>query len=294
VSTDPAYIEPRTIDECLDVLERYGEDARIVAGATAVTLMLRQGLIAPEALVSLRRLDELRRVELDDGVLRLGALVTHADVVRHPLVAETVPMLARSFAVVGNVRVRAAATVGGVVAEADYASDPPTALLALDAAVSARSSRGERMIPISEFFIGFYETALIEGELVTEVRVPVPPAGTSGVYEKFRTRSSEDRPCLGVAALVHRAADATCDDLRVAVGAASEIPFRRREIERAAIGEHISPGLAAEIGDAYASDIDTLDDARGSSDYRREIVRVWVKRAILAAVDSTAKRPNSS
>ena len=228
-------------------------------------------------------------------MLRVGALVTHADVVRHPLVAETMRLLGRSFAVVGNVRVRTAATVGGVVAEADYASDPPTALLALDATVVARSRRGgERTIPILEFFIGFYETALLEGE-ARNGSASARPSGSDVGRIREVSHPVIRRPSLPRRRrAVDRAADGTCDDFKIAVGATSETPVRFYEIERAVIGEHISPGLAAGIGDAYAAEIDILDDARGTAEYRREMVRVWVKRTILAAVDGTTANRTSS
>lgn len=279
----PAFVAPPTLEDCLVVLEQQGGDAKIVAGATAVSIMLRQRLLEPDVLVSVGHLPDLRYIELAEGVVRMGALVTHAEVARSPLVREAVPLLSRSFEVVGNVRVRAAATVGGVLAEADYASDPPTALLALDAAVVARSRRGERIIPIANFFLDFYETVLKEDELITEVRVPVPPPGTVGVYEKFKTRSSEDRPCVGVAVLVRRTLEGRCEELRVAVGAASEVPVRLQEVDASAAGRTLTSDLAAAIAAAYASEIDTLDDARGSARFRTEMIRVWVRRAILEA-----------
>src|SRR6185295_5939038 len=147
--------------------------------------------------------------------------------------------LAFTFGTVANVRVRNAATVGGVLAEADYASDPPTAFLALDASVEVASPGGARQIAIGDFFRGFYETALEPNEIVTHVRVPLPATGTSAVYEKFVTRSSEDRPCVGVFAALRVADDGRCDELRVAAGAVAEVPQRFPDIEALAHGHEL-------------------------------------------------------
>jgi aerobic carbon-monoxide dehydrogenase medium subunit len=201
-----------------------------------------------------------------------------------PLVRDTVPSLAYTFSVVANVRVRNAATVGGVVAEADYASDPPAALLALDAEVDVLGPQGPQTIPVANFFRGFYETALASNELVTAVRMPIPPAGTRAVYKKFVTRSSEDRPCLGVFAAT-RVEGGICRELRVAVGAVSETPMRFSDLEALAVGQQLDQDLIRSVADGYAERIDTLSDMRGSAWYRSEMVRVWVRRAVALARD---------
>jgi|SRR5579864_1436121 len=281
-----AFLQPTSIAETIDSLTAYGEDARIVAGGTALTIMLREGLIHPTALISLNDIPGLRAIEVADGYLRLGALVTHRDVHTSNLVQKTAPMLANTFGVVGNVRIRNVATVGGVLAEADYASDPPAVFLALDASIEATGPGGVRHIPIADFFIGFYQTALAPDEVLTAVRVPIPPLGTRGMYEKYVTRSSEDRPCVGVAATVRVAPDGhTCDELRVAVGAAAETPQRFADVEQLARGAPLDDDVVNTIADAYANRIDTLADMRGSAWYRSEMVRVWVRRAIEHARD---------
>jgi carbon-monoxide dehydrogenase medium subunit len=282
----PELIQPRSVPEAVELLARYGDEAKVVAGATALTIMLRQRLIAPRALVAIGGLPGLDSIERDDGSLRLGALATHRAVELSPLVRRELPVLASTFARVANVRVRNAATVGGVLAEADYASDPPAVFLALDAEVEAVGPNGARSVPASEFFLGFYETALAADELVTGVRVPIPAAGTRAVYEKFVTRSSEDRPCVGVIAAVRLAADGrTCEDLRVAVGAASETPHRYPAVEGLARGQVLDEDVALAVAERYAESIDPLSDLRGSAWYRREMVRVWVRRAILRAAN---------
>jgi carbon-monoxide dehydrogenase medium subunit len=232
--------------------------------------------------VSLGGIPGLNGIEQRDGELSLGALATHRQVELSPVVRESIPVLADTFGKVANVRVRHAATVGGVVAEADYASDPPAVLLALDAQVDVQGPGGERSIAISEFFTGFYETSLQPGEVVTRVRVPVPKPGTKAVYEKYVTRSSEDRPCLGVIAVVEPEGG-----LRVAVGAVAETPQRFPEVEALARGRQLDQQLMREVADSYAEKIDPLADMRGSAWYRTEMIRVWVRRAIEHALAAT-------
>jgi aerobic carbon-monoxide dehydrogenase medium subunit len=288
-----AFHDPASVAAAVGLLDELGDEAKVVAGGTALTIMLRQRLIAPAALVSLNAIPDLDRIEERNGEIALGALVRHRDVELSPVVRERLPLLAEVFGVVANVRVRNAATVGGVLAESDYASDPPAAFLALDAAVDVEGPNGRRTIPINEFFVAFYETAIEPNEIVTGVRVPIPAAGTTGVYEKFVTRSSEDRPCVGVAAVVRLDADGTAADVRVAVGAAGETPQRFPDLEAVARGQRPEGEALVAIADGYAERIETLDDMRGSAWYRTEMVRVWVRRAIEHAVERARTGPTA-
>ncbi len=197
-------------------------------------------------------------------------MTTHRAVERDPAVRAGWPALAEAFSLVASPRVRNQATVGGVLADADYASDPPSMLMALQARVVAASPRGERSIPVDELIVGHYETSLQPDELIIGVRVPSQP--TRAVYRKFRSRSHEDRPCVSVAAV-------GADGLRVVVGAVAERPqFLPDACELAASG--LDAEVAAEIGNRYAAEIEPISDVRGSSDYRRRVVAVEVKRAL--------------
>jgi carbon-monoxide dehydrogenase medium subunit len=250
--------------------------------------MLRNRLIDPAVLVSIAGIPGLATRRVDGGVLHLGALATHRSVERDPEVRRVLPVVAETFGVVANVRVRNAATVGGVMAEADYASDPPAVFLGLDATIVAEGPTGVRRIPAAEFFVAFYETSLRPDEIVTSVEVPIPGPGTGTHYEKFVTRSSEDRPCVGVFAAVRRLADGTYGDVRVAVGAAAETPQRFPDLEATAAGTDLGDEVRRAIADGYASRITTLDDVRGSAWYRTEMVRVWVRRALEQAREQAA------
>jgi aerobic carbon-monoxide dehydrogenase medium subunit len=268
----PEWHEPRSLDEVLSLRAEHGNEATIIAGGSFLGIIMNQGFFAPTRLVALRNVPDLDYVEAGDGVLRLGAMATHRAVERSEIVKDGWPTLAFNFSVVANPRVRNQATVGGVVADADYASDPPSMLAALHARVVARSTRGEREIPMEEFVLGHYETALEDDELVTGVRVP--RGDGRSVYRKFRSRSSEDRPCVSVAAVRENGG------LRVVVGAVAERPQYFPEVCAIAEGERLDGELAAEVGRRYAEEIQPLSDSRGSARYRRRVIAVEVRRAL--------------
>ena len=171
------FLRPRTLDEAVAQLVAYDGDAKVLAGSTALTIMLRERLIEPAAVVLLGGIPGLREIERDNGDVRLGALVTHREAEKSGELAAAIPVLAETFAKVANVRVRNQATVGGVLAEADYASDPPAVFVGLGSEIDVYGANGARTIPAGEFFRAFYETALDPNEVLTAVRVPLPAAG---------------------------------------------------------------------------------------------------------------------
>jgi carbon-monoxide dehydrogenase medium subunit len=243
--------------------------------------MLGQGLLSLDYLVDLRHIPRLDEIEHEPGIgLRLGTLVSHRTVERSPIVRAHLPFLAEVFHNVANVRVRNQATVGGVLAEADYASDPPAALIALNAAVRITGPDGERDLPVAELLRGWYETSLATGELILHVRVPEPEAGTRLAYRRFVSRSTQDRPCVSIAIAV-RLSGSRCHELRVVVGAVAATPQRFPDVEELAHGEKISDALARQIAHEYAGRIEPLSDARGSAWYRRRAVEVLLRRTLL-------------
>jgi carbon-monoxide dehydrogenase medium subunit len=264
LSTEPEWLAPESLERALVLKAERAGEVTIVAGGTFVGLLVNQRLLAPDAFLSLQRVPGLDYVRAN-GDLRLGALTTHRTVELSPVVRAGWPALQRAFAVVATPRIRNQATVGGVLADADHASDPPSMLLALGARAVARSVRGEREIPIEELIVGFYETSLEPDELLVEVRVP--GGEHRATYRKFRSRSHEDRPAVGVAACRRDG------ELRVVVGAVAERPQWFPEL--------CDPeGDPAEIGRAYSEAVDPISDVSGSSEYRRRVVAVEVRRAL--------------
>ncbi len=282
---DIEFLQPTTLEEAIKLLAQYGEEAHVLAGGTFLTLLLKQGFIAPRALVSLHRIPGLRHIqERPDEGLCIGALVTHREVETSALVKQRYSLLAETYAQVANVRVRNQATVGGNLADADYASDPPASLTALDAHVRITGPNGQRTVPVRDFIIGHYQTVLEPGEIITEVVVPPPAPDVRSTYVKFRTRSSEDRPCASVAVAL-RLENGRCQDLRVVVGAVADRPQVVDEALALARGQALTEALIGEIAGAYASAIEPLSDLRGSAWYRTQIIEVLVRRAIHTLVD---------
>lgn len=273
------FIQPDSLPGALSALAEYGDEAKVIAGGTAVVLMLQQKLIAPTALVSLGQLPNLDYVRPADDGLRIGPLALLSKLERSSTLRRHYPALAHACAEVGNIRVRNQATLGGNLAEADYASDPPAMLLALNASVTATNQTGARTIPLSDFFFGFYTTALEPDELITDIVIPPLAQNSRMSYLSYKSRSSEDRPCVVVAA-VAEFDNGACRDLRVAVGAACDVPTRLPVVEAMAKGQTLSDALVSEIAEAYASNIETLEDLRGSACYRTEMIKVHVRRAL--------------
>lgn len=274
---------PDTVDEALDLLAEHGDEAKLVAGGTAFTILWRAGLISAGHLVASTRLPGLDGITDDGASVSLGALAR----LRSAEVSETVrrrlPVVAAALGHVGNLRVRNAATWGGNVAEADNTSDLPCLLAALDAEVRVRSKANARTVPIGEFFVDYFETALAPDELVVEVRVPVPSARCGGSYVKFVSRCAEDRTCLGVAAFLERDGDDHCTDARVAVIGAGPVPLRVREAERALVGTAVTPEAMRELAARYVSAADPLSDLRGSAEYRLRVLPGLVVEAVTRA-----------
>jgi carbon-monoxide dehydrogenase medium subunit len=267
------WLAPSSLPEALALRAERGDEALPIAGGTFLAILMNQGFLRPPALLSLGGVRELRGIDVaPDGTLRLGATVTHRELERDARVREAWPVLARTFALVASPRVRNQATVGGVLADADYASDPPAMLQALGARAVLRSPHAERAVGIDELILGHYDTCIADDELLIEVRVP--PSPERAVYRKFRSRSTEDRPCVAVAAVRDG------PRLRVVVGAVAERPQEFADACGRADGRDIDRRLAAEIGAAYAQRVAAIDDARGSAAYRRRVTGVEVRRAI--------------
>ena len=270
-------IEPASLDEASNALAE-DEEARAIAGGTALLVMMKLGVFIPTTLVNLLKLDGLRDITVDGDVLRIGALASVHDVERHPAVRERYPILASACHVVANIRIRNLATIGGNVANADYQSDPPAVLLALGASVELAGPAGGRHVPLDDFLLGSYETTIGPGEIVTAIHIPPPPPDAVGRYLKFTTRSSEDRPSAGVAVL-STVRNGVCDDVRIVVGAVSPRPTRV-DVAEMARGERVSPSLIEAMARTAAAAVDPVEDLRGSVDYKRRLTEVLTRRLL--------------
>jgi carbon-monoxide dehydrogenase medium subunit len=266
------FLEPTNFLEASALLVEHGDEAKVIAGGVSVTLMLEQKLIAPSVLISLGRINSGDFVRVDSNGLHIGALAKLHDLERSQIVREFCPALAHTFSVVGNVRVRNQATLGGNLSGADYAADPPAMLMALDARVQVQGPEATREIPLNEFFLGFFTTALEPTEVLTEIIIPKP---ARAAYFKYTSISAEGRPCVAVGVTAN-----FDSDLRIVVGAAVETPQRIESAEAMAHGQTLTDELVAAIANEYSLRLDPLTDVRGSAWYRKEMIRVFVKRAL--------------
>lgn len=276
------YVPHTRIAEAVSALRASDGDAKLVAGGTAVVLLLQMRLIAPTTLIGVRTLTDVpgwKDVRVVDGHLEIGGGATLSQVAESAEVRRHAPSLAHAAGVVGNVRIRNVATMGGNLAEADYASDPPAALVSLGAVARVSDGTSTRDLPVDDLLVDFYETALAD-EVITHVRVPVDPRARS-VYLKYTSRSAEDRPCVGVAASARFDAE-VAEDVQVVVGAVAGTPQHWPEVTGRLVGTRIDSAAAAAVADEYAERVDPIEDVRGSSWYRREMVRVHVRRALEA------------
>lgn len=277
-------LEPKSLAEACALLAD-DPDAKPIAGGTALLNLIKHGLYEPKRLINLSKVENGASITYDPKAgLRIGALARIYDVESSPLVQRHYPALAEACHLVANIRIRNMATLGGNLAHADYQSDPPTPLVALNATVEILSRGGKRELQASDFLRGTYETALESDELISGLYVPPMPEGMRGVYVKFTTGSSEERPCAGVAAFA-RMKDNVCQELRLAVGAVSPKAVRLTQCEQMARGEELTTNLLNAISAVASQGIDPIDDIRGPADYKRHLVGVLTRRAIAAAAE---------
>jgi aerobic carbon-monoxide dehydrogenase medium subunit len=278
------YAAPRTLDEALAVLREQGDEARVIAGGTALVTMMRQRLVRPSYLVSLREVSGLGRIEAANGDVRIGALVTHREVETSSLIRERFPVLAETFRRVASVRIRNMATVGGALAHADPNQDPPVTLIALRARVEIRGAAGGREVPVEDFFRDYYESALEPGEVVTGVVVPRRPAASGAAYVKFLPRTADDYATVAVAATVSLQPDGQrCREARIALGSVGVTPLRARAAETLLAGHPFGADLLRSAGELIKNAVDPLSDHRGSAAYKREMASVMAGRALTQA-----------
>jgi carbon-monoxide dehydrogenase medium subunit len=265
-----------SIDEASDLLGRYGDDAIPIAGGTELLLLLKLGFSAFDHLVDVRGIPELTGIRIVDGVVEIGAAVTHREIERSPLVQEQIPALAEMERSVANIRVRTAGTLGGNLCFADPHSDPATFLLAAGAEVVLRKGGdAPRVLPLGEFMLGPYQTALEEGDLLVSTRVPATPAGTGLAHRKLAFR---ERPAATVAVWV-RGAGEHLAEARIAVGSVGPVAVRASTAESLLLGG----ASVDEVAGAAAEASGAVDDANGSEEYKRQLIRVLVGRALAEA-----------
>jgi carbon-monoxide dehydrogenase medium subunit len=284
-----------SVDEAVRLLGQYGEDAHLIAGGTSFVLLFKQGLVQPGHVIAIRDLPALAGVgATSDGGLRIGAAATHRQAEVSADLQTYCPALTETFGHVATIRIRNQGTVGGNLAHADPAQDPPPMLLALGASVDVQGPQGTRTIPLDQFFLDYFETALQPDEVLTSIICPPLAQGTRATYVKFLPRTQDDYATVAVGATLKVGADQTCEQVRIGLGSLGTTPLRARAVEQALQGQKLSAAVIQEAAALVRDEVDPLDDVRGSAGYKREMARVWVGRALTRLLDAPSPNGNGT
>ncbi|HWQ35825.1 MAG TPA: xanthine dehydrogenase family protein subunit M [Blastocatellia bacterium] len=277
------YFAPKTVDEALELLARHGDDGKVLAGGQSLIPVLKLRLAAPAAVVDIGRISDLSYLRSEGGVIRVGALATHAAIAKSPLIREACPLLAETAAQIGDQQVRNRGTLGGSLVHADPAADWPAAMLALDAEIVVRNASGERVIKAADFFVEMMTTAVQTGELVTEIRIPAPAQPKAAAYLKV-PQAASGFAVVGVAAQLTMDGD-KCKEARIGITGLAPKAYRATSVESALRGQTLDDAtLSAASAQADAEASDALGDIHASGDYRRHLTRVYTKRALQTAM----------
>jgi CO/xanthine dehydrogenase FAD-binding subunit len=276
------YHAPASVDEALSLLERYGGDAKILAGGQSLVPLLNFRLSRPAALIDLNRIPALAYIRSQDGEVRFGAMTRQRTIEFSPVVAERVPLLTEATRWVGHLPIRSRGTIGGSIAHADPSAEYPAVLSALEGSVVARGPKGERTVTAGELFLSYLTTSLAADEILVEVRLPAMPARAGYAFEELARRHG-DFALVGIAAVIAREGE-RCTLARLATSGTGPVPVRLREaeqiLERDGLGE-----AAIEAAGRRASELVEPDaDIHASADYRRHLTGVLTTRAIKRAL----------
>ena len=283
-------VRPKSMDEALNQREQHGTDALPIAGGQSLLVMLRNKLIDPKLLLDLEPLGELRGLQRLAQGISVGAMTTFHNLLSSFDLQTELPILAQAASKVGSTAIRNLGTIGGNLCHNEPGADLPPALLALDASVELRSRKGTRRVPLMEFFRDYFETAVAPDEILCRVDVPALSQGASGTYLKHSI-SAEDLAIAGVAVIVipdDKKAGAV-RELRIGLGGVAPVPFRAINAEAAVKGNVLNNEAIRAAAEIAASETDPISDPHASADYRRKMVKVLVRRAVVAALQQAER-----
>jgi carbon-monoxide dehydrogenase medium subunit len=272
------YQRASTVSEAISLLQKHGEDAKILAGGHSLVPTMKLRLATPATLIDIGGISELKYINDKGDYLAIGAGTTHWEIESSDLIAQKAPALSQAAGQIGDVQVRNRGTIGGVLAHSDPQADYPGVVLALDATIVVQGSRGERTIAVADYFTGLWETALGEDELLTEVRVPTDSANANSCYLKFPQPASR-YPFVGCAVAMDSSAG-SCSDLRVGFSGVGETAFRDSGVEEALRGNTLNESAIASASAKAAEGRNVLSDVFVSEEYRRAMAQVYAKRAL--------------
>ena len=307
------YLRPQTLEEALSLLNQHGKKAKLIAGGTDVIVLIKQKAMMPEVLISLRGIPGLDQIRYD-GALKIGAMVTHRGIEKSEVIRKEFSALTDAADVLGSIQIRNIATIGGNICTAAPSADTATPLLVLGTQAKIKSLSEEKMVPIEGFFTGPGETILKKGEMVTELVVPKPLPNTGSAYWKLQRRLALDLPILGVSVLLSldkgtvscsdmlcttspissilhtmEKDELTCKEIRIALGVAAPTPIRALKAENLMRGKKISDELLEEVANTASAEAQPRDSIRGEAWYRKDLVRVLVKRMAMKSIERVVR-----
>jgi len=283
------YHAPKTIKEAIELLGRYGDEAKVLSGSQSLIPLMKLRLAEPGHVVDLRKVDGLAGVREVQGALHIGAMTTHAALAKSELFRAKLPMAAEAAGQIGDAQVRNLGTIGGSLAHADPSADWPAVLTALDASVVVAGPKGERTLKVEELILGPLTTALKPGEILTQVRVTFPPAHTAGAYEKLPHPASRFA-VVGVAAEVSLDGKKSVQWSRIAITGLAPKVTRARGVEQALQGKAAEPAAIKAAAARAADGMELRADLSGSAAYKAQLAAVYTERAVLRAVARARER----
>jgi aerobic carbon-monoxide dehydrogenase medium subunit len=281
------YLEPTTVAEACTLLRQHAGEAKVFAGGSHLTILMKQGLYQPKVLVNIKKISELKGIKYDaQAGLSIGALVTHREIETSALAREKCPVLCDAEREVANIRVRNMGTVGGNLASGEPLTDLSQIFIALDGKTKIAGPSSERIIAVEELFVDFYTTSLAEDEILTQVVLPPLPPRSGVEYIRFSSSSVVDKPSAGVAVrLTLGSSGETIQTARIVLGCVGATPVRARKAEALITGRQLTLQLTEEAGIAASQECSPISDLRGSEQYKRAIVRTLVRRGAAKAYE---------
>jgi carbon-monoxide dehydrogenase medium subunit len=278
------YHPATSVDEAIALLSQYGDDAKLLAGGHSLIPTMKLRLAQPSHLIDIGRIPGLSYIREEPGVVAVGALTTYATLERSEVLRRHFALLPECASVIGDPQVRNRGTIGGSISHADPSADMPGAVRALKAEIRVRGPNGERTVAADDFFLGTFTTALEPGEMVTEIRFPLPPARTGSAYTKLANKASH-YAVAGCAAVVTLGADGACTAASVVITGAGTMPTRASAVEAALVGRQLDEATVAEAASHAAEGLELMEDIHGSKQYRAQMAAVMARRAILKAAE---------
>jgi len=286
---DFEHFAPKTLKEALALLDKYGDDCKVICGGQSLLILMRQGLVSPKYIVDIKGIAELSYIKDGKDGLRIGATTTHRAIEKSAVIKRKYPALAEMETRLASIQTRNWGTIGGNVCHGDPAGDPVPVLMALNATLTVAGSKGTRSIPVEKFCLDYFEVDLKDGELLTEITLPAPPPRTGAVYTKFNVIESDLATVSVAASVTLGSGDGVCQDIRIALGAVAPTAIRAKKAEKVLKGKKITDALLKQAGEVAATEAEPISDIYASDEYRLELVKVLVPRMTKEALARAKK-----